>query len=226
MEIEPYPASHLLTFLRERMSMSSYYQPLLIRDLVLNGGRRPAAELAQSILLEDRFAVDRAKVVLMRWPRRTLRKHGIAGYDRTKGEFVLPAIFGSEDERHEVLAVCAAALERWRRNEAPKVASRRYQVIERAGGRCEACGVPGSIRPIDVDHIVPQSRARRGMVELPEGLVPVDDPRNLQALCSACNRGKRDASTFDFRLSEARLVETMVLVVQRADARSASIVPT
>ena len=217
MEIETYPGSQLITFLRERMTMSSYYQPLVVRELVLHGGRRSSIDLAPAILIEDDFAVGRARDVLMRWPRRTLRKHGVVGYDRTRREFVLPVLFGSDAEQSEVLDLCAAALARWRKTEAPRIASLRFRILERAGGRCEACGVPGSLRPIDVDHIVPRSRARRGMVEGPEGAVPVDDERNLQALCATCNRGKRDTSTFDFRLSTDRLVETMSLLIAKAE---------
>jgi len=80
-----------------------------------------------------------------------------------------------------------------------------------------ACGVPGFIRPLDVDHIVPRARARLGKVRAATGeLVPIDDPRNLQALCTRCNRGKRDASAFDFRPSEDRLVESITVVLNRA----------
>jgi 5-methylcytosine-specific restriction endonuclease McrA len=106
----------------------------------------------------------------------------------------------------------------WRRVAAPKRASRFYRVIEKAGGRCQACGVLAKDRPLDVDHIVPQSRANmRGEVKTATGeWVAVDDDRNLQALCYLCNRGKRDSSTADFRPSVERLAETIVLAEQRA----------
>jgi len=201
------------------MTMSSPYQPIVIRALIESGGRCTADELARTLLLADRFAVDRARRILMRWPRRTLLKHGIAGYDRASREFVLPVSFKSDDERVAVVAECTAAIENWDGREAKKAASRFFDVIERAGGRCEACGVLGSIRPLDVDHIVPREKARTGKVRTAEGeLVDVDDGRNLQALCARCNRGKRDTSTFDFRPSRAHLAESIKLILEKAEA--------
>jgi len=199
--------------------MSSPYQPLVIRALIESGGRCSADHLARTLLIADRFAVSRAKKILMRWPRRTLLKHGIAGYDRASREFVLPVSFRSDDERAAVVAECMAAIESWDGREARKVASRFFSVIERAGGRCEACGVLGSIRPLDVDHIVPQAKARSGKVRTALGeLVDVDDERNLQALCTRCNRGKRDTSTFDFRPSSDHLADSIRLILGKAEA--------
>ena len=156
----------------------------------------------------------------MRWPYLTLRKYGVIGYDKSSREFVLRVRFDSQEQRQQVLARCAAEISAWRQRELPKIASKFFRVIERAGGRCEACGIPGSIRPIDVDHIIPKSRARQGQVTLPDGSrVRVDDERNLQALCSRCNRGKRDTSTYDFRPSAERLRETIVLALQKAHSQ-------
>jgi 5-methylcytosine-specific restriction endonuclease McrA len=57
-------------------------------------------------------------------------------------------------------------------------------------------------------------------VTLPDGSrVLADDERNLQALCSRCNRGKRDTSTYDFRPSADRLRETIVLTLQKAKSQ-------
>jgi 5-methylcytosine-specific restriction endonuclease McrA len=92
-------------------------------------------------------------------------------------------------------------------------------VIDRAGGRCQACGTLGIDRALDIDHVVPQAHANsRGEVKLPSGeWVLADDDRNLQALCYLCNRGKRDTSDTDFRPSLDRLAETIVLAARRAD---------
>jgi hypothetical protein len=54
-------------------------------------------------------------------------------------------------------------------------------------------------------------------VTLPDGTrAPVDDDRNLQVLCTKCNRGKRDTSTYDFRPSARRFSETISLVLRAA----------
>lgn len=220
MSTQTYDGATLDDFVTRTMSMSSYYQPLLIKALVEVGGRMPAADLTRLLLLHDGWAMARARRVLMRWPKITLARHGIAFYDKESREFVLPVRFDNDEQRQLVIGKCDAAIAAWVRREAPRRASQFYRVIERAGGRCQACGIPGSIRPIDVDHIQPRASSRDGTVRLPDGTrVPVDDDRNLQALCARCNRGKRDASSYDFRPSAGRLRETVVLALRQAQAQ-------
>ena len=214
-----YDGARLDDFVTRTMAMSSYYQPLLIKALVEAGGRMPAADLARLLLLHDSWALARARRVLMRWPKITLARHGIAFYDKKTRDFVLPVQFDDDAQRQRVISKCDAAIAAWERREAPRQASQFYRVIERAGGRCQACGIPGSVRPIDVDHIQPRATSRDGTVILPDGTrVPLDDDRNLQALCTRCNRGKRDTSSYDFRLSADRLRDTVILTLRQAQA--------
>ncbi|HEY2306360.1 MAG TPA: hypothetical protein VGI05_10820, partial [Streptosporangiaceae bacterium] len=42
------------------------------------------------------------------------------------------------------------------------------------------------------------------------------DERNLQILCARCNRGKRDTSSYDFRLTADRFAETISITLQLA----------
>jgi diadenosine tetraphosphate (Ap4A) HIT family hydrolase len=65
--------------------------------------------------------------------------------------------------------------------------SLRFRVLKEAKGRCSLCGSTKDERPLDVDHIIP--RSRHGKTEY----------SNLQALCSKCNRSKRDEDSTDFR---------------------------
>jgi hypothetical protein len=62
----------------------------------------------------------------------------------------------------------------------------RYEVLKRAGGRCELCEVSIEERAIEIDHILPRKHGGS------------DDPSNLQALCFKCNanKGARDATDF------------------------------
>lgn len=49
------------------------------------------------------------------------------------------------------------------------------------------CGIHKGVSPIDVDHIVPQSKAKKEKVQLDDGRwIGVHDLENLQALCSSC----------------------------------------
>lgn len=220
MSSETYDGARLDDFMTNTMAMSSYYQPLLIKTLIEAGGRMPAAALAQVLLLHDSWALARARRILMRWPKTTLAKHDIAFYDKKTREFVLPVRFDDAAQRQQVISRCEEAIAKWHRREAPRQASQFYRVIERAGGRCQACGIPGSIRPIDVDHIHPRVTSKDGTVALPDGTrIKLDDDRNLQALCIWCNRGKRDTSSYDFRPAAGRLRETIVLTLRQAQAQ-------
>lgn len=209
--MDPYPGGRLLQYLSEEASFSSPYQPLLIAALIDAGGRAAASDLALHLLVNDQVLVDRSRRILMRWPLRTFRRRGIADYDTAAREFVLPAEFASDEERAQVLELCRRLAAEWTTPTVGRVGpSRRYRLIERAGGRCQACGAIGSQTLLDVDHIVPRAAARGGRVRLPDGrLVGVDEDANLQILCAACNRGKRALSTFDFRPTLERLAETM-----------------
>lgn len=48
------------------MTMSSYYQPLVIKSLIESGGRQIAEDLARILLLEDQTTRDRALRILKR----------------------------------------------------------------------------------------------------------------------------------------------------------------
>ena len=64
----------------------------------------------------------------------------------------------------------------------------RYSVLERAGFKCQCCGVKPSKDndvTLEVDHIVPFSMGGS------------DNPDNLQALCYPCNRSKSNDYAFD-----------------------------
>ena len=99
----------------------------------------------------------------------------------------------------------------------------RYEVLKRAKGRCEACGVSNQERAVQVDHIVP--RAQGGS----------NDLSNLQALCDVCNAQKLDRDKTNFReahigydqretscpfcnVDRCRIIEENELVVAIVDA--------
>jgi len=219
--VTPKTQDDLLEFLTSKMKMASYYQPLMIRTLIEHGGRCTVDELARIFLCADDFEVERSRRIVMRWPHRTLTmNHGFTRYDRASRMFSLAVKFKGDAQRKLIVDACTSAIEGWHQTKSPKVASNFYKVIDDARGCCQACGIPGHIRPIDVDHIVPQAKAERGKgsgkVLFEGSMIPVDDPRNLQALCTRCNRGKRDTSSTNFKPTADRLVETILLVLAKA----------
>ena len=52
--------------------------------------------------------------------------------------------------------------------------------------------------------------------------MPLDDIRNLQVLCSKCNRGKRDSDTHDFRPKPNKLIRDRILEEIAASGKSAN----
>jgi hypothetical protein len=58
-------------------------------------------------------------------------------------------------------------------------------VIERAGARCEACGWPAALRPLEIGHFL----SKKDGIE--QGLTDaeINHPDNLLAQCKECNSG-------------------------------------
>src|SRR5689334_22741936 len=134
MVVEGKSGTELLEFVTTTMAVSANYQPVIIRALVqADGCRMLARDLAEVLLLHEPGVVDAARQTLMRWPKRTLQSRGIAYYDRKTREFVLPVTFDGEEQRQQVIAACTRKIEAWERAEAPKLASQRYRIIEKAG---------------------------------------------------------------------------------------------
>ncbi len=220
--------SDLLDFLKNRMSMTGDYQPVVIRELLLHGGERTKAELANVFASRDRSVQEYYERIMMRWPKATLVRHGIIEYSKLGSVFRLSDYPSDETVRSEALRVCDEKLQQWEERKETDAtpecrASVRYEVLKEAGGKCQLCGIPASIRPMDVDHIVPRSKAdRNGKVRVHGRLVDVDDRENLQALCFTCNRAKRNKDQTDFRRRE-KLVRDRIPDIIRAEGREPDI---
>ncbi len=151
----------------------------------------------------------------MRWPRLTLTKHEVVTYDKRTATFSLNFLLQDAPLVERARRLCEEKIRRWTAKQAATVAprleaSKRYRVLKAAKGKCELCGIPAKVSPIDVDHIVPRYEAdKSGHVRKDGGRMHVDDERNLQALCFRCNRAKRDQDSTDFR-SSAKLVRDRI----------------
>ncbi|GAB4511101.1 MAG: hypothetical protein OHK0046_08720 [Anaerolineae bacterium] len=113
--------------------------------------------------------------------------------------------------------------ERTARMDSPRIeASKRYRILKAAKGKCELCGISAKISPIDIDHIVPQSKAdKRGFILKDNIQMRIDDERNLQALCFRCNRAKRDTDDTDFRQPREKLVRDLIPEMINSSGRKA-----
>ncbi len=216
--------TELVAFLEKTMSMTGVYQPVVILKLLEGGGAASKANLAQALSGYDESVQDYYKKILMRWPYRTLTNHDVVAYDRKSATFSLNFPLQDASLVEHAKRVCQDKIEEWTRKQPSKAtpkleASKRYRVLKAARGKCELCGIPAKVSPIDVDHIVPKSKADRTGYVLKDGTrLHVDDERNLQALCFRCNRAKRDQDSTDFRTS-AKLVRDRIPEIIRESGK-------
>lgn len=188
----------LMTFIVEQMRMSHIYQPVMLKVLLENKGKASRQDIARAFLSYDRSQVEYYENIVRNMPGRVLGKHGIVERDDTDYRISNAFTELSNDERLELIAACDAKLVNYleKRGQTPwqhrkkssgyVPGSLRYDVLKRAKGRCEACGVSAEERALEVDHIIPRNKGGS------------DDQSNLQALCFKCNAQKRDRDDTDF----------------------------
>jgi ATP adenylyltransferase len=188
----------LRDFIRSRMRMSHIYQPVMLRTLITHSGKATIRQIAAEFLARDESQLEYYEEITKAMPGKVLARHGLV--ERDGNSYCLK--FDIKDltnaERSELLELCDIALSRYldrrgattfdhRRTSLGYVSgSVRYEVLKRAGGRCELCGVSVEERAIEIDHIIPRKHGGS------------DETTNLQALCYRCNanKGARDATDF------------------------------
>jgi len=188
----------LKKFITEEMRMSHIYQPVMLRVLLENGGRASRHAIASAFAAEDRAQIEYYEEIVRKLPGKVLADRGKVERDGKDYRLVDELGDLSYDDRQELIKECNARLtdylERrgiapWQHRRKSKDAvsgSLRYMVIQRAKGRCEACGISNEERALEVDHIIPRNKGG------------TNDLWNLQALCYLCNAQKRDRDDTDF----------------------------
>ncbi|AZQ69702.1 HIT domain-containing protein [Silicimonas algicola] len=185
------------------MRMSHIYQPVMIRELLVRGGRASVEEIATALLAHDPSQVEYYGLRTKNMVGKVLTNNGItevkkAGRNITGYE--LPdADDLSSPELDVLIEACDAAIEAFLERRGNQVWSHRsaasgyisgtlrYEVLKRAKFHCELCGVSADEKALEVDHILPRNHGGS------------DDEANLQALCYSCNAMKRDRDDADFR---------------------------
>lgn len=189
---------HLREFLTAQMRMTHIYQPVMIRTLLGSNGAASVTDIAKSLLAEDRAQIEYYEQITKRMVGTVLTKnrkitvkqgqtYTLKGFDEL-----------SSDEIAKLIAICNKKLrvflesrsDPWshRRNADGYVSGTiRYEVLKRAGSRCELCGVSAESRSLEIDHIIPRSKGGS------------DDISNFQVLCTSCNGTKNNRDDTDFR---------------------------
>jgi len=189
----------LKEFLVKKMRMSHIYQPLMIKVLVERGGIATARQIAEVFLAHDESQIEYYEHITKIWPTKTLTHHGLIKRDGEKYHLTIDIRRLSDAQRTKLIYICDEKIRAYEEKRGQKIwehriaglgevsGSERYDVLKRAGFRCELCGVPADERALDVDHILPRKYGG------------TDDPENLQALCWKCNANKGDRDDTDFR---------------------------
>jgi ATP adenylyltransferase len=193
------PFEQLKQFLTQQMRMSHLYQPLMLKALIARNGFASLRDIASCFLALDESQIEYYIEITKRMPGPVLTRHQLVRREGD-GYRLLPSVQElTDEERRELLRLCDEAVENYRGRRGRKLydhrrlalgdisGTDRYEVLRRAGFRCELCGIPADERAIEVDHIFPRKHG---------GL---DEPANLQALCYKCNANKGARDDRDLR---------------------------
>jgi len=180
--------------------MAHIYQPVMIREILTRGGKASIRNIAAAFLAQDASQLEYYEQITKNMPGKVLGKHGIVEREGDKYRLTLDPSLLSSNERDELIRLCDEKISAYLQKRGAAVydhrraaigylsGSLRYEILKRAGFRCELCGIPADERAIEVDHIVPRK------------LGGTDDLTNLQALCFKCNANKGARDDKDFRI--------------------------
>jgi ATP adenylyltransferase len=202
---EPSTADQLKDFLKNRMRMSHIYQPVMLRTLLVGDGRASTRDIAAAFLALDQAQIEYYEQIVKQMPGRVLHRHGLVERDGDGYRLTLPTDKLTDEERADLVQLCNEKVADYLQRRGDGVYDHRrtalgdlsgtvrYEVLKRAGFRCELCGISADERRLEVDHIHPRKHGGSDSLE------------NLQALCWLCNanKGARDAT--DFRAVRAGL---------------------
>jgi len=194
----------LAIFIQSRMKMSHIYQPVMLRELLRNGGTACVRDIAKALLAHDQSQIEYYEQITKRMVGDVLTAKNhittqVKDGHRVKG-YQIPDFEGlSENEIAALIELCESKIADYVAARGDRLWSHRkkssgyvsgtlqYEVLKRAKFRCELCGTSAEDKALEVDHIVPRNHGGQ------------DDITNLQALCYSCNAMKRDRDDTDFR---------------------------
>jgi diadenosine tetraphosphate (Ap4A) HIT family hydrolase len=189
---------HLREFLTAQMRMTHVYQPVMIRALLASNGVASVTHIAKALLAEDRAQIEYYEQITKRMvgtvltkSRKITEKQGqtytLKGFDQLSTDEISSLIKICDEKLRDFLDTRSDPWSHRRNSEGYVSGTIRYEVLKRAGSRCELCGVSTEIRALEIDHIIPRSKGGS------------DEISNFQVLCTSCNGTKNNRDDTDFR---------------------------
>jgi diadenosine tetraphosphate (Ap4A) HIT family hydrolase/5-methylcytosine-specific restriction endonuclease McrA len=196
----PVNYSKLKNYIEREMVMQHIYQPVMLKTLLRSKEYKASIEdIAREFLINDEPQLQYYKYITKVMPSRVLRSHGIVIAEDDKFALNIGGKLTREQVRN-LTHLCDLRIERYEQRYGRKSIwhSRfagaqdisgplQYEVLRRAKGRCELCGISRTLKALQVDHITPRSKGGLTVLE------------NLQALCYTCNAQKQNKDDTDFR---------------------------
>ena len=148
-------------------------------------GKASIRNIAAAFLSRDESQLEYYEQITKDMPGKVLGKHGVVERDGDEYRLTIDPSSLSSEERDELVRLCDEAISAYLQKRGTAVfdhrraalgylsGSLRYEVLKRAGFRCELCGISADERAIEVDHIIPRKHGGE------------DDLTNLQALREA-----------------------------------------
>jgi len=190
---------NLKNFIINDMSMSHIYQPVMLIELLKNNGHASVNQIAQSILNHDPTQLEYYSEIVKNMVGKVLTQNRGITKKNANAYNLIDANQLSQSEVTELINLCEHKIQEFEkkrdgahwehRKRGRRVISGtvRYEVLKRANGRCELCGISHELKSLEVDHITPKSLGGK------------DDISNYQALCYTCNAQKNNKDNTDFR---------------------------
>jgi ATP adenylyltransferase len=194
----------LSDFISNKMQMSQIYQPVMLMELVRNGGEASVQEIAKAILGHDISQIEFYEKRTKDMVGKVLTDNNgitekIKSGRSTTGYKIAGADELSSVETENLINLCQQKIDQFLDRRGDKIWSHRrkssgyisgtirYEVLKRARFRCELCGISADEKALEVDHIIPKNQGGPDVIS------------NFQALCCSCNAMKRDRDDTDFR---------------------------
>jgi diadenosine tetraphosphate (Ap4A) HIT family hydrolase len=188
----------LKEFLVVKMQPQHVYQPVMVRTLLASNGAASVTDIAKALLAEDRAQIEYYEQITKRMVGDVLtrkrqitekqgQKYTLKGFDQLSTDEVVSLISICDEKLRVFLKTRSDPWSHRRKANGYVSGTIRYEVLKRAGSRCELCGVSTEFRALEIDHIIPRSKGGS------------DDISNFQVLCTSCNGTKNNRDDTDFR---------------------------